>query len=150
MILAVKGLPKNISLTVIGSGPLEPKLKKISKGCNNILFIHKNKASDLLHYFDIFILSTNWQGLPLVILESMLARVPVIGSSVTGVKELINKNNGLLFEPKNAHDLKNKILYLMSNNKEKLEMIEKAYNNVIKNYSIDKMINKYKNLMRFY
>lgn len=150
LIAAVIELPKNISLTIIGSGPLEFKLKQLAKEHKNILFTHKNKASQLLHYFDIFILSTNWEGLPLVILESMLAKIPVIGSNVHGVKELLTQNNGLLFEHKNTYDLKNKIICLIENSDKKTEMINKAYSNAINNYSINQMTEKYKNLYQSY
>ena len=150
LIDTVKGLPKNISLTIIGSGPLEFKLKQLAKGHKNILFTHKDGASNLLHYFDIFILSTNWEGLPLVILESMLAKIPVIGSNVHGVKELLEDNNGLLFKHRNIQDLKNKIIWLIENKDKKIEMINRAYGNAINNYSIDQMTKKYKNLYQSY
>jgi glycosyltransferase involved in cell wall biosynthesis len=150
LIAAVKELPKNISLTIIGSGPLEFQLKELAKGYQNILFTHKDRASNLLHYFDIFILSTNWEGLPLVILESMLAKIPIIGSDVHGVKELLENNNGLLFQHRNIQDLKNKIIWLMENKDKKTEIINRAYNNALSNYSIDQMTEKYKELYQNY
>lgn len=60
-----------------------------------------------LDQMDLFVLPSLYgEGLPMVVLESMAAGVPVIATRVEGVPEAIRDNvDGLLAEPGNAHDL---------------------------------------------
>jgi glycosyltransferase involved in cell wall biosynthesis len=54
-----------------------------------------------------------YENNPLTILESLCAGIPVIGSDIGGIPELIKPgSNGLLFEAGNIKDLQDKISYL--------------------------------------
>ncbi|EKS7195910.1 MULTISPECIES: glycosyltransferase [Enterobacter] len=58
----------------------------------------QNTPFDYLATFDAFILASQSEGLPRVVLEAMLLNIPVIGSQVTGTAELIDPGStGLLF-----------------------------------------------------
>ena len=49
---------------------------------------------------------------PLSVIESLCLGTPVLGARIGGIPELIQENvNGLLFEPGNVEDLKNKMKY---------------------------------------
>jgi len=54
---------------------------------------------------DAFILFSNFENLPVVMLESLCCGVPVIGTRVGDVPEYINENNGLLVDSKNETQL---------------------------------------------
>jgi glycosyltransferase involved in cell wall biosynthesis len=64
-------------------------------------FIFTDFRSDvprLLRAMDMVVLSTHYEGLPLVLLEAMACRKPVIATDVDGVPELVTDNQtGLLF-----------------------------------------------------
>ena len=64
---------------------------------------------------DLFVLPSLFgEGLPMVILESMAAGVPVIASRVEGVPEAIrDRQEGLLVEPANSHQLANAIEHVI-------------------------------------
>ena len=64
---------------------------------------------------DAFILFSNFENLPVVMLESLCCGVPVIGTRVGDVPEYINGKNGLLVDSKNEIQL--------------LEAMEKMYSN---------------------
>jgi glycosyltransferase involved in cell wall biosynthesis len=52
----------------------------------------------LIHGMDIVVLSTHYEGLPLVLLEAMACGKPVVATAVDGVPELVTHNQtGLLF-----------------------------------------------------
>lgn len=71
---------------------------------DEVLFLLKN--IDVLVFPSII-----FENYPTVILESLIAGVPVISTNIGGAKELINNNSyGLLFENMDAEDLKDKIL----------------------------------------
>jgi len=71
-------------------------------------------APDIMAVADIFVLPSLWEGLPVVLVEAMAAGKPCISSRVSGARELIeDKKSGLLVEPKNVPDLREKMFLLM-------------------------------------
>jgi len=55
----------------------------------------------LLPAFDVFLLTSRWEGLPLVIPQAMAAGVPVVASTVDGNREVVrDRENGLLVPPR--------------------------------------------------
>jgi glycosyltransferase involved in cell wall biosynthesis len=49
--------------------------------------------------FDVFVLSTHFEGLPLVILEAMAMQLPVVATAVNGIPELITSDSVGLLAP---------------------------------------------------
>jgi len=68
----------------------------------------------LLRAMDIVVLSTHYEGLPLVLLEAMACRKPVVATDVDGVPELVTDNQtGLLFPHQDDARLAGHILSLI-------------------------------------
>jgi len=108
----------------------------------------RDDVPGLLSEADLFILSSRFEGMPLVLLEAMAAGLPIIGSNIISINEFINHGeNGLLFESENHLDLANKICELY-HDREKLKfMAENAYN-FVQGFDIQTMIGKYHELYR--
>lgn len=71
---------------------------------------------EVLAQNELFVLPSRFEGLGLVVLESMAAGLPVIASNIDGPRELITDGqNGLLFECGNSDDLYSKIRQLYEN-----------------------------------
>ena len=94
-------------LVVIGGGfdsELGESIK--SKAGNRIHFIGMRKnVGDYLLNADVFCLSSNLEGMPITILEAILAGVPIVSTPVCGaVDVIINKKNGILSEGYSLND----------------------------------------------
>ena len=108
-----KALPKlsyELKITIVGDGPLLQTLKKYS-GANNLTdhieFVgnQKNVIPFLLDA-DVFILSSNKEGLPLSVVEALSFGLPVLATNLPGVRVCVEDGiNGLLFEPTDAKGL---------------------------------------------
>lgn len=94
-------------------------VKKLVKN-KNIRFMGNFDNSELEKVFsniDVLIVPSIWyENSPLTIQESFLFKTPVIASNIGGIPELIkDKENGLLFEPRNVNDLYQKMKLIIEN-----------------------------------
>jgi glycosyltransferase involved in cell wall biosynthesis len=84
---------KNIFLILIGDGPdkegivEEIKKKRVEKQV--ILTGRINNGTELMKAFDIFLLPSIYEGLPLSVIECMHAETPVLASDVGGNSEIL-------------------------------------------------------------
>ncbi|WP_327089385.1 glycosyltransferase [Nonomuraea sp. NBC_01738] len=71
-------------------------------------------AKRLIAASDLLVLSSRWEGLPVVIMEALAAGVPVVAPAVGGIPDLVRPGvNGFLTEPGSAGDLAAGILRAM-------------------------------------
>lgn len=111
---------KNTKLLIIGNG--EQK-RELEKRVNNyklndfVQFIGELPHSQLPDFFvasDFFVLPSISEGFPNVLLEAMAAGLPVIGTKIPGIPEIINNSrNGILVEPKDSLAIARAIQYLI-------------------------------------
>lgn len=68
----------------------------------------------LLRALDVFVLSTHYEGLPLVILEAMSHGKPIVATDVDGIPELVtHEETGLLFPHEDDRQLADHLLDLL-------------------------------------
>jgi glycosyltransferase involved in cell wall biosynthesis len=107
LLQCAKQMPE-VSFVIVGKGPQEQPLKQLAKDLKNVFFIGERRDVEKFYAaFDVLMLSSTMEGLPLVILEAMVTGTPVVASNVGAVSELVidgmngfsilNSNNYLLF-----------------------------------------------------
>ena len=105
----------HIRLIIIGAGVEENFLKRLvsKEELNNVYFLGKilpEKLTDFFNAADLFCLTSTSEGLPNVIIESMLCGTPVIGSSIDEIPHVIkDKINGFLINPNSVNEIADKI-----------------------------------------
>ena len=97
---------------------------------------------------DVFVLSSKFEGLPNVLLESIVLKKMIISSSCpTGPKEiLLNGKAGLLFNVGDYTQLSKKILFYSKNKKKCKRMVNFSSKN-IERFDYKKNLNKYLSLV---
>ncbi len=144
---------KYVKFMIIGDGPLRKYLANeiINLGIkDNVIFTgYRKDIPEMLSVFDIFVLPSIKEGLPLVLLEAMAAGKPVIASKVGAVPKIIKNNkNGILIKSKSIPELKSAIDFILDN-KEKVERLTtEGYVTVKKEFSSEIMCEKYLNLYK--
>ena len=140
------------NLLLVGRGTEKEKLIKYIR--NNDLSRHvrlidfQNNPYNLIKSSDIFILSSLYEGLPNVLLESQVLKRFIISSDCpTGPREiLLNGNAGLLFKVGDYIKLSNLILQYSKNKKKLSKKIIIGYKN-LNRFDYDQNLKKYLNII---
>lgn len=101
----IKPTCPNAKLILIGSGVLEDTLKKQAESSpyrDDIVFTgYLDQGFRYMKAFDCFVLSSVQEAFGRVLLEAMIASVPVIATRANGIPEVMG-NTGKLIEPQNV------------------------------------------------
>ena len=118
-IMAIRAL-KNIlpqvpngKLVLIGNGPCHEQLKQEAEalGLGNAVEIpgETTKPEEFLARADVYVSTSNNEGLPLSMLEAEAAGLPVIATKVGGVGDIV-KDNGVLLQPEDQETLEKEMI----------------------------------------
>jgi len=145
----IDAVPKT-KLFIVGSGPLKSDFLKLSERLNikrSIIFIDAVSQSDLIGFYslaDLFVLPSiindkgETEGLGVVLLEAMACGVPVIGTNVGGIRDIIKDGKtGLLVRQKDPYDLAKKIIQLFSDERLKIKIVENGFKLIEKKFTWD-------------
>lgn len=119
-------------LLLCGDGNIEPINKTIKDlglcdAIDVLGWVNQERRAELLMTSTIFILPSYAEGLPMSVLEAMVAKLPVIATDVGGIPEAINhERDGLLISPGNVVSLKTNIIRLLKNPDERYRLSESA------------------------
>lgn len=126
-------------LTLAGDGPKARGLKQLANhlGISGRVtfpgFVKYDKVSDLIRGADIFIMpsvvhsSGDRDGIPTVIMESLLHRLPVIATDVSGISEVIEDGiTGLLIPEKDASAIASAVKRMIGDRNFALSTAEKG------------------------
>ncbi|KAA9331240.1 glycosyltransferase [Adhaeribacter soli] len=105
-------LNPNAELRIIGFGPAEEQLKKLAQelGLLNqtVFFEGKKEPGEVAAYMresDAFVLFSNYENLPCVLIEALASGLPVIATRVGGIAEMIGPEQGILIPPRDEKAL---------------------------------------------
>ena len=141
----------NTKLLIIGDGELRPALERQARGLGlgkQVIFGgYRNDIAEILPAIDIYVLPSLWEGHPLVLLEAMAARRPVIASDIPGNREtVVDGKTGLLVAPENAEALTHAIDTLIADPELRRRMGANGYQHLLANHTLEQTINRYAEL----
>lgn len=144
---------KGYTLHIFGSGNLYSELDNTIKNQNlTNCVILEGRKKDIDKYYkkaSIFVMSSNYEGMPNALLEAMSYRLPVICTNFYSgaALEFIDDENGILVPVKGEAEMQKALEKVINLSEEKLQkMGEKSYKKVI-SLSSDKIIKKWKQLV---
>lgn len=143
----------NWHLDFIGEGPLKTEviywISKLNLTTRVSLLGERKDVSNILEKAQIFVLISDWEGLPISILEAMRAGLPVIASAVGGIPEMIDDDiNGFLIPKGNISLLRKRLLTLITNKDIRNRMGMASHTKFAEHFTIDLMIKKTLNVYR--
>lgn len=98
---------------------------------------------NIMRIFDLFVLSSLYEGLPLALLEAMSMGKPAVATQVGGIPEVIKDGlNGFLVPPRNPEALAEKIIQILQDHVLHSKMSQNAYQVVRKRFGIQEMVKR--------
>lgn len=139
---------ERIKILVVGDGYLKDHLQKktVALGISeDVIFTgYRKDIPELLSLIDIFVLPSVREGLPMVILEAMASRRPVIATRVGAIPKVIRHGeNGFIVTPSNPMQLRDAIVELTENKVQRQKLAENGFITVTERFSSDIMCHHY-------
>lgn len=132
---------------LVGDGPTRSEIETLAHrlGLDEALVLtglHKDVAP-LLGAMDVFLLSSDYEGLPLAILEAMAARRPVVATEVGGIPEAMREERGepagVLVPPRRPAESAEAVSQLLSDPRRRRKLGNRAYDRVAARFSLARM-----------
>ena len=139
--------PNSVFLTLVGDGELFEGAEQYvnTHGLKNVISLlgERIDINELLVQNDVFCLISNYEGLPISIIEAMRAGLPVIASDVGGNNELVKDGlNGFLVERGNSEQLVERISFLLEHKEILRELGQKSREFYLKEFSAEQMMKR--------
>lgn len=146
----VKEKVQDTKLYIVGDGELrnkiEKKIEELDLKNDVILKGQKENINKELNNASVFVLSSNYEGLPLSVLEAMACGLPIVTTDAGGVIDIVKNNyNGYIVEKNNKNELANAMLKICNNKELMRDMGMKSYG-LSKKYDIKKVASEYEKL----
>ncbi|MCU1240399.1 MAG: hypothetical protein JWO71_1125 [Candidatus Acidoferrum typicum] len=138
----------SISFVLCGEGPERRSLEALALqlGIENSVFFlgQRSDTPDLYSSFDVVVLPSLTEGMPLAVLEAMAAKKAVVASRVGAIPKILEDGkSGLLVEPGNTKELESALLRLLRNREMRLSFGQAGFDIVESNFSSKVMAQTY-------
>lgn len=148
---AIKKRCPNVRFLVVGDGRLRDSLIAQTQelGVDDIFLFpgYRSDVARILPIFDIYTLPSLWEGLPLGIIEAMLAARPIVATEVGGVLEIMTSGvNALLVPPADSVALAEALCCLADSPDLRKNLGERARAHAIEHFALYKTVRAYENL----
>jgi glycosyltransferase involved in cell wall biosynthesis len=136
---------------VFGEGPLRAALSRLitERGLEGrfVLGGFRSEMPSLLPHFDLAVLSSYTEGLPVIVLEALAAAVPVVATAVGGTPEVLEDGvHGYLVRPGDPVALADRILRLLRSEADRREMGGRGRQRVREQFTFAAMALQYQQL----
>ena len=106
----------NTQLAIVGKGPLKEALEQqiATSACqqNMHLWGERHDMPKVYQDIDVFVMSSDAEGVPMTMLEAMASGLPVVSTSVGGIPEVTSKEQAILVDAKSAEALSEGLLLM--------------------------------------
>lgn len=136
----------HLKIIIAGDGALRKSLEEHARASalNNIVFLgYQRDTPKLYSAFDVFVLPSLFEGLPVSAIEAMAAGCPVVATRVGGVAEVVEHEvTGLLVEPGNSGQLAEALQRLITQPDLCKQMGGKGRERAKQEFSVERMIER--------
>jgi glycosyltransferase involved in cell wall biosynthesis len=135
----------NTRVLLVGDGPLRKNLESLAKELNledKVTFTgFRSDIRYLLSNIDILVIPSIFEGFPMITLEAMAMRKPIVATRIDGITEqIVDGKEGLLVPPRNPKALAATVLKLIHDRNLTSQLAAAAREKVENSFSVEKML----------
>jgi glycosyltransferase involved in cell wall biosynthesis len=135
----------DLHVLIVGEGPERARLESLirARGLTRTVFMlgHRSDVTSVLSALDVAVLTSDWEGSPLAVLEYMAAGCPVVATKVGGVPDIVRHGvDGLLAEARDVNGLAGAIAHLLRRPERRARMGANGRRRQLLEFSIDQMV----------
>ena len=144
---------KNIELILLGDGELREELESYAStlpSSSNIKFLgFRNDRLELLHNFDLFVMTSSYEGIPRCLMEAMAMKIPVAAYNIPGIDKLVShEKTGLLAPLDDQNKLTEYWEKLLFDQEYANKISAEGRSFVLENFSAARMAKEYEELFK--
>jgi glycosyltransferase involved in cell wall biosynthesis len=131
----------NSVLLMVGTGSqrdsIRSQIETLDLKQSVILAGERQDIPQLLASSEIFASSSHREGLPLSVLEAMMAGLPIVATSVGDIPNVVTEETGVIVPPHQPEKLAEALNDLLKNPSKRREMGKAAKDRALREYSVD-------------
>jgi glycosyltransferase involved in cell wall biosynthesis len=154
MLSAVSRLPADSLLLIAGDGPLRLSISQVAADLGlskRVLFLGmRSDIANLMAAADAYVMSSAWEGLPMVLLEAAASSLPIVATDVGGNREIVRDGvNGFLVPGKDSVALAEAMLAMERlSDESRLTMGAAGRAHVSTHYSLSAVVDEWEAIYR--
>jgi len=144
---------RSARLVLVGDGPDRAALETLSADlgvARNVTFLGvREDVADILAASDVFVMTSDWEGYPLSLLEAAAAGLPAVSTDVGAISEIVRSDKtGILVPSQDESALTQAMMTMMGNARLRRTFSDAALNLAQGEFGLDKMAARYASLYR--
>lgn len=149
----LKVIRDDVHLLIIGEGPHRRRLERYRRQVrieDKVHFLgHRSDVPRLMPHFDVLWLGSEYEGMPNVVMEAMMAAVPVVATDIPGSRDLvINGETGFLVPVGDRAAFARQTKKLLDDEELSRRLGEAGRRRVREEFTVEKMVSRHEDLYR--
>jgi glycosyltransferase involved in cell wall biosynthesis len=141
----------NAKFLYVGGGPQQAwftaEIRRLGLEPTVLPLGYRRDVPELMHLFDVFLLTSLWEGLPLVIQQAMCAGRPCVATAVDGTPEVvIEGETGYLAAPRDVETLTQRVTELLCSEETRRRMGQAARARAVPRFGLPAMARRMEEL----
>lgn len=133
-------------LAILGSGPLEGATRGLAEelGLSDAVVLPgRTEIRDWLLRADVFVHTSRWEGFGIVLLEAMLASLPVVATRISAVPEVVvDQETGFLVDAGDENAVAASLVALLNDRARAHALGEAGRQRALKEFSVARMVER--------
>ncbi len=141
----------NAHLVLVGEGGLQKQLEEQAKKLGLSRQVHflglRTDIPEVLGAMDVFVLSSDYEGNPLSVMEAMASGLPIVSTAAGGVPDLFESGKeGLIVQPGDVQGLSNFMSFLLGNREARQSFGMAAARRARADFNVTTMVQAYQGI----
>lgn len=147
-----RAVQANALLLLVGDGPLRPDIEKLveSLGLAECVRFLGNRMDipEIMNAADAYVMSSKWEGMPIVLLEASATGLPILATWVGGIPEVVQDGiSGMLVPAQDSDALASGMMFMMGLQTHDLKRMGQSGRDFMKScYSLSAVVDQWEML----